>query len=174
MGNGYCSSAPASLTPPRDTKGCAGCACKTASAGIASAALRTCLSLAVTSPASIAAWARARLSNRPRSTSNRSARLRAGGPLVLRLAKFNPVYAGGKRGAARPPCAHRSRTRSGLACPLVYVGASQVNLHALSSWPGVAVRRTASLPLAYARPSTSFLPQACQDVDAGDKPGHDE
>src|ERR1700760_1966809 len=25
------------------------------------------------------------------------------------------------------------------------------------SWPGVAVRRTASLPLAYARPSTSYL-----------------
>src|SRR5258708_11679358 len=27
----------------------------------------------------------------------------------------------------------------------------------LSSWPGIAVRRTASLPLAYARPSASFL-----------------
>src|SRR5260221_371369 len=26
-----------------------------------------------------------------------------------------------------------------------------------SSWPGIAVRRTASLPLAYARPSTSFF-----------------
>src|ERR1043166_7390145 len=26
-----------------------------------------------------------------------------------------------------------------------------------SLWPGLAVRRTASLPLAYARPSTSFL-----------------
>src|SRR6202011_763711 len=29
--------------------------------------------------------------------------------------------------------------------------------NAQSSWPGMAVRRTASLPLAYARPSTSFL-----------------
>src|SRR5579863_2390831 len=28
-----------------------------------------------------------------------------------------------------------------------------------SSWPGIAVRRTASLPLAYARPSTSLLPK---------------
>ena len=43
-----------------------------------------------------------------------------------------------------------------------------------SSWPGIAVRRTASLPLAYARPSTSFLLLRCQDVDARDKPGHDE
>jgi uncharacterized membrane protein len=43
-----------------------------------------------------------------------------------------------------------------------------------SSWPGIAVRRTASLPLAYARPSTSYLPQARKkDVDARDKPGHD-
>ena len=33
----------------------------------------------------------------------------------------------------------------------------------------MAVRRTASLLLAYARPSTSFLPQACQDVDARNK-----
>ena len=39
----------------------------------------TCLSLAVTRPASIAACARARLSNRPRSTSSMSARLRGGG-----------------------------------------------------------------------------------------------
>jgi hypothetical protein len=54
-----------------------------------------------------------------------------------------------------------------------------------SSWPGIAVRRTASLPLAYARPSTSLLrgqnvnPSTChveilQDVDSRDKPGHDE
>src|SRR5580693_5489896 len=28
-----------------------------------------------------------------------------------------------------------------------------------SSWPGKAVRRTASLPLAYARPSTTFSPE---------------
>jgi hypothetical protein len=26
-----------------------------------------------------------------------------------------------------------------------------------STWPGIAVRRTASLPLAYARPSTPFF-----------------
>ena len=42
------------------------------------------------------------------------------------------------------------------------------------SWPGLAVPRTASLPLAYARPSTSFLRRYRQDVDARDKPGHDE
>jgi hypothetical protein len=42
------------------------------------------------------------------------------------------------------------------------------------SWPGIAVRRMASLPLAYARPSTSFLLNRRKDVDARDKPGHDE
>jgi hypothetical protein len=39
------------------------------------------------------------------------------------------------------------------------------------SWPGSAVRRTASLPLAHARPSTSFLAKATQDVDARHKAG---
>jgi hypothetical protein len=33
-------------------------------------------------------------------------------------------------------------------------------------WPGRAVRRTASLPLAYARPSTSFAPRDKEGVDA--------
>jgi acyl dehydratase len=42
------------------------------------------------------------------------------------------------------------------------------------SWPDIAVRRTASLPLAYARPSTSLPPRCFKDVDARDKPGHDE
>src|ERR1700682_3064658 len=42
------------------------------------------------------------------------------------------------------------------------------------SWPGIAVRRTASLPLAYARPSTSFLLRDCKDVDARHKAGHDD
>jgi len=42
------------------------------------------------------------------------------------------------------------------------------------SWPGIAVRRTASLPLAYARPPTSFLLPDRQDVDARHKAGHDE
>jgi hypothetical protein len=46
------------------------------------------------------------------------------------------------------------------------------NHFTLASWPGIAVRRTASLPLAYARPSTSW-PQMKEDVDARDKPGHD-
>src|SRR5580704_7848830 len=73
---GYYSSAPASLTPPRETKGWAGCACNAASAGNVSEALSTSLSLAETRPASIAARARARLSNNPRSTSKRSMRLR--------------------------------------------------------------------------------------------------
>jgi hypothetical protein len=41
------------------------------------------------------------------------------------------------------------------------------------SWPGKAVRRTASLPLAYARPSTSCLPLGNKDVDARHKAGHD-
>src|SRR5690349_12230425 len=44
----------------------------------------------------------------------------------------------------------------------------------ISSWPGIAVRRTASLPLAYARPSTSCLAAHSKEgVDARDKPGHD-
>jgi hypothetical protein len=40
------------------------------------------------------------------------------------------------------------------------------------SWPGPAVRRTASLPLAYV-PAIHVL-QHVQDVDARDKRGHDE
>ena len=44
----------------------------------------------------------------------------------------------------------------------------------LSSWPGIAVERTASLTLAYARPSTSFRRDGSKDVDARDKPGHDD
>jgi hypothetical protein len=43
-----------------------------------------------------------------------------------------------------------------------------------SSGPAIAVRRTASLPLAYARPSTSLLLIRRKDVDGRDKPGHDE
>src|SRR5271163_3735652 len=43
---------------------------------ISSAALRTAIPSAVTRPAAIAAWARARLSNRPRATRRRSARSR--------------------------------------------------------------------------------------------------
>jgi hypothetical protein len=43
-----------------------------------------------------------------------------------------------------------------------------------SSWPGVAVRRTASLPLAYVPASTSFLLLRWEDVDARGEPGHDE
>jgi hypothetical protein len=42
------------------------------------------------------------------------------------------------------------------------------------SWPGIAVRRTASLPLAYARLSTSFVLLRCKDVDARHKAGHNE
>jgi hypothetical protein len=38
---------------------------------------------------------------------------------------------------------------------------------------GIAVRRTASLPLAYARPSTFFSSGKKKDVDARDEPGHD-
>jgi hypothetical protein len=41
------------------------------------------------------------------------------------------------------------------------------------SWPGIAVRRTASLPLAYV-PAIHVLLAAKKDVDARDKPGHDE
>jgi hypothetical protein len=36
------------------------------------------------------------------------------------------------------------------------------------SWPGIAVRRTASLPLAYARPSPSLIWLAFEGVDARD------
>jgi hypothetical protein len=44
-----------------------------------------------------------------------------------------------------------------------------------SSCPGIDVRRTASLPLAYARASTSFeLDWNKQDVDGQVKPGQDE
>jgi hypothetical protein len=35
-------------------------------------------------------------------------------------------------------------------------------------------RRTAALALASARPSTSFVPPDCKDVDAQHKAGHDE
>src|SRR3979411_2083742 len=70
-------SACASLTPPRDTHGKAGSAVSLASSGIPSEALRTGRSSAVTRPAAMAAWALARLSNRPRATSRRSARSRA-------------------------------------------------------------------------------------------------
>src|SRR5262249_30157958 len=41
-------------------------------------------------------------------------------------------------------------------------------------WPGIAVRKTASLPLAYSRASTSFLTRGFKDVDARHKAGHDE
>jgi hypothetical protein len=70
------SSAAASFTPPRDTYGCAGSARNTASAASSWEALVTGASLATTKPASIAACAWARLSNRPRSTSRRSTRTR--------------------------------------------------------------------------------------------------
>ena len=43
-------------------------------------------------------------------------------------------------------------------------------IHA-SSWPGIAVRRTASLPLAYV-PAIHELP--FKDVEARHKAGHDE
>jgi uncharacterized membrane protein len=47
--------------------------------------------------------------------------------------------------------------------------------HHPSSWPGKAVRRTASLPLAYGRPSTSCSEQTREkDVDARHKAGRDE
>src|SRR5258705_9041013 len=41
------------------------------------------------------------------------------------------------------------------------------------SCPGIAVRRTASLPLAYARASTSLCSSTKLDVDGRDEPGHD-
>ncbi len=43
-----------------------------------------------------------------------------------------------------------------------------------SSSPGLAVRRTLSLPLAFARPSTSCTSAVPKDVDARHKAGHDE
>ena len=42
-----------------------------------------------------------------------------------------------------------------------------------SSWPGIAVRRTASLKTPMSRPSTSSLPATKKDVDARHKAGHD-
>jgi hypothetical protein len=42
-----------------------------------------------------------------------------------------------------------------------------------SSWPGVAVRRTASLPLAYVPAIHAFGHRENQDVDARDERGHD-
>src|SRR5258708_3964330 len=91
---GYCSSAPASLTPPRETKGCAGCADSTASAAMTSEAFAITLPSAVTPPAPLAARARARLSSRPRSTSSTSTRLRGEVLLSLLSATFNS-FAGG-------------------------------------------------------------------------------
>src|SRR5579864_8719559 len=93
MSIGYCSSASESLTPPRETKGWAGSALSAASAAMVSEAFSTCLSFAETSPASIAARARARLSNSPRSTSKRSMRLRGEGivqPVGLRSFGVEP------------------------------------------------------------------------------------
>src|ERR1700737_3628623 len=43
-----------------------------------------------------------------------------------------------------------------------------------ASWPGIAVRRTASLPLAYARPSTVFLGLRLPNVDARGQPRDDD
>ena len=40
--------------------------------------------------------------------------------------------------------------------------------------PGIAVRRTASLPLAYVPGIHVLLPLNQEDVDGRDKPGHDE
>src|SRR3981081_1011647 len=45
---------------------------------------------------------------------------------------------------------------------------------ATPSWPGIAVRRTASLRSPMSRPSTSCLLTIQQDVDARHKAGHDE
>ncbi|MFK4722095.1 hypothetical protein ABIE89_003195 [Bradyrhizobium niftali] len=42
-----------------------------------------------------------------------------------------------------------------------------------ASWPGVAVRRTASLPFAYV-PAIHALDRGTKNVDARDKPGHDD
>src|SRR4051794_26938262 len=68
----------------------------------------TGLSLAITRPASIAARARARLSNRPRSTSTTSARLREDVSLLPCFATFNPL--GWLRGG-RKPRIRRDRAR---------------------------------------------------------------
>src|SRR5882757_3778926 len=100
---GYCSSAPMSLTPPRDTKGCAGCADRVASAAMTSDAFATCLPSAVTPPASIAARARARLSNSPRSTSSTSARLRGEVPFSLLSVTVSSLAGGAFR--------HKAHTR---------------------------------------------------------------
>src|SRR5229473_3422852 len=43
-----------------------------------------------------------------------------------------------------------------------------------SSWPGIAGRRTASLPLAYVPAIHVFLVESLKDVDARHKAGHDE
>src|SRR5215210_422078 len=98
---GYCSSAPESLTPPRETKGWAGWACNTASATMVSEGFVTVLPLSVTRPASMAARARARLSNRPRSTSKTSARLREGDMMVSSMAEFNALPPGAQPQAVR-------------------------------------------------------------------------
>ncbi|MBR1272627.1 hypothetical protein JQ629_34635 [Bradyrhizobium sp. AUGA SZCCT0222] len=42
------------------------------------------------------------------------------------------------------------------------------------SWPGVAVRSTASLPLAYVPAIHGYLVCGTKDVDARHKAGHDE
>src|ERR1700686_3569800 len=44
----------------------------------------------------------------------------------------------------------------------------------ISSWPGIAVRRTASLPLAYVPAIHVLLAVMPIDVDARDKRGHDD
>ena len=46
--------------------------------------------------------------------------------------------------------------------------------HPQSSSPGIAIRRTASLPLAYVPVIHVLLAYLEKDVDGRDKPGHDE
>ena len=73
-----CSSAPASLTPPRETQGCAGVGLdRRVRRDRRPTASRPALPSAITRPAAIAACARARLSKKPRSTNSRSARFLA-------------------------------------------------------------------------------------------------
>jgi hypothetical protein len=65
--------------------------------------------------------------------------------------------------AASPPRCPMRASRSRFDRGIVY----------LSSWPGKAVQRTASLPLAYVPAIHVFIASRKLDVDARDKPGHD-
>src|SRR5262249_6485750 len=103
----------ASLRPPRETHGCGASARSRASTATSSEARRTAAPSAGTRPAAIAAWALARLPNKPRSDSSRAMRLRWMQLLSKGPTKGTSGDVSGLLGAARLRCQVSSRCCSG-------------------------------------------------------------